>query len=192
MWFQAKLLSFYSNLCRTYEISQNPPWVETQENPIIDFSLVYVRISTLLVEPVPTVCLSCHGTKYSKRSDFVGRVTLRVASHRQYYRHHHHHHLLMMSSLPRSIIYWRRPLREDWTTLRGRGWGDNLLWSRVMFRSHRNVRKGVSEVIDIMNWMGRSTNTTINNLFGCNIAYVQLSKTWPEMGRMIVVAIKYL
>ena len=51
---------------------------------------------------------------------------------------------------------------------------------------------GVSEVIDIMNWMGRSTNTTINNLFGCNIAYVQLSKTWKEMGRMIVVAIKYL
>ena len=33
MWFQAKLLSFYSNLCRTYEISQNPPWVETQKIP---------------------------------------------------------------------------------------------------------------------------------------------------------------
>jgi hypothetical protein len=80
MWFQTKLLSFYSNLCCTYEISQNPPWVETQENPIIDFSLVYVRISTLLIEPVPTVCLSCHGYKFSKRSDFVDRVTIRVAT----------------------------------------------------------------------------------------------------------------
>jgi hypothetical protein len=25
------------------------------------------------------VCLSCHGTEYSKRSDFVARVTIRVA-----------------------------------------------------------------------------------------------------------------
>jgi hypothetical protein len=33
--------------------------------------------------------------------------------------------------------------------------------------------------------------TTINYLFGCNLAYVQWSKTWPETGRMIVVAIKY-
>ena len=79
MWFQAKLLSFYSNLCRMYKISQNPPWVETQENPIIDFSLVYVRISTLLVEPVPTLCPTLSGTKYSKRSHFVARVTIRVA-----------------------------------------------------------------------------------------------------------------
>jgi hypothetical protein len=39
-----------------------------------------VRISTLLVEPVPTVCLSCHGYKFSKRSDFVDRVTIRVAT----------------------------------------------------------------------------------------------------------------
>ena len=55
------------------------PWVETQENPNIDFSLVCARTSTLLVEPVPTVCPTLSGTKYSKRSDFVGRVTLRVA-----------------------------------------------------------------------------------------------------------------
>jgi hypothetical protein len=33
-----------------------------------------VRISTLLVEPVPTVCPALFGTKYSKRSHFVGRV----------------------------------------------------------------------------------------------------------------------
>jgi hypothetical protein len=38
-----------------------------------------VRISTLLIEPVPTACPTLSGTKYSKRSDFVGRVTLRVA-----------------------------------------------------------------------------------------------------------------
>jgi hypothetical protein len=55
------------------------PWVETQENPIIDFSLVCVRISTLLVEPVPKLCPTLSGTKYSKRSDFVARVTIRVA-----------------------------------------------------------------------------------------------------------------
>jgi hypothetical protein len=86
MWFQAKLLSFYSNLCRTYEISPNPPWVETQKNLIIKFSLVWLRISTLLVEPVPTpiVCLSCHGTKYSKSrrevTSWLGwPVTIRVA-----------------------------------------------------------------------------------------------------------------
>jgi len=71
MWFQAKLLSFYSNLCRTYEISQNPPWVETQKIPFLDFSLGWERISTLLVEPIPTLCPTLSGTKYSKRSDFV-------------------------------------------------------------------------------------------------------------------------
>jgi hypothetical protein len=38
-----------------------------------------VRISTLLIEPVPTACPTLSGTKYSKRSDFVGRVTIRVA-----------------------------------------------------------------------------------------------------------------
>jgi hypothetical protein len=38
-----------------------------------------VRISTLLIEPVPTACPTLSGTKYSKRSDFVARVTLRVA-----------------------------------------------------------------------------------------------------------------
>ena len=35
MWFQAKLLSFYSNLCRTYEISQNPLELKHKKNPII-------------------------------------------------------------------------------------------------------------------------------------------------------------
>jgi hypothetical protein len=39
-----------------------------------------VRISTLLVEPVPTVCPTLSGTKYSKRSHFVARVTIRVAT----------------------------------------------------------------------------------------------------------------
>ena len=75
MWFQAKLLSFYSNLCRTYEISQNPPW----KNSFLDFSLGREQICTLLVGPVPTVCSTLSGTKYSPRSDFVARVTLRVA-----------------------------------------------------------------------------------------------------------------
>jgi hypothetical protein len=56
------------------------PWVETQENPIIDFSLVYVWISTLLVEPVPTLCPTLSGTKYLKRSHFVARVTIRVTA----------------------------------------------------------------------------------------------------------------
>ena len=53
--------------------------VETQKNPNINFSFVYVRISTLLVEPVPTLCPTLSGTKYSKRSDFVARVTIQVA-----------------------------------------------------------------------------------------------------------------
>jgi hypothetical protein len=35
-------------------------------------------MSTLLVEPVPTLCPTLSGTKYSKRSDFVGRVTIRA------------------------------------------------------------------------------------------------------------------
>ena len=55
------------------------PLIETQKNPNINFSFVYVRISTLLVEPVPTLCPTLSGTKYSKRSDFVARVTIQVA-----------------------------------------------------------------------------------------------------------------
>jgi hypothetical protein len=42
---------------------------------------VRISISTLLVEPVPTLCPTLSGTKYSKRSHFVARVTIRVASH---------------------------------------------------------------------------------------------------------------
>jgi hypothetical protein len=42
------------------------------------FSLVYMRISTLLVEHIRTLCSTLSGTKYSKRSDFVGRVTIQV------------------------------------------------------------------------------------------------------------------
>ena len=43
-------------------------------------SLGRERICTLLVEPVPTACPTLSGTKYSPRSDFVARVTLRVAT----------------------------------------------------------------------------------------------------------------
>ena len=56
------------------------PWPVKTHGCFLDFSLGWERICTLLVEPVPTACTTLSGTKYSPRSDFVARVTLRVAN----------------------------------------------------------------------------------------------------------------
>ena len=62
MWFQAKLLSFYSNLCRTYEFSQNPLELKHKKIPssisalsacglVLYSSSPFQRCAQLFLEP---------------------------------------------------------------------------------------------------------------------------------------------
>jgi hypothetical protein len=85
-----KLLSFYSNkIFMSYirDLPKSPLSVKvvfceaflSSRRKYRGTSMFKTMTSVVLVEPVPTACPTLSGTKYSKRTDFVGRVTIRVA-----------------------------------------------------------------------------------------------------------------
>ena len=63
----------------------------------------------------------------------------------------------------------------------------NAIFTLMVAITHCNSRMNGWEWSDWYGWDAEKYQhiTTINYLFGCNLAYVQWSKTWPATGRMI-------